>query len=109
MLYVTHDQGNNRLYLEFVKDRLIARQKWIADNATMDFAHDGSVIGVTIYHYYSAPIWPLTSEHVEEYHLGEWLDDLRACHDAFFTGPRLGVKEIKYEGPDGNEVAIKPE
>lgn len=103
---VQHDRDRNQLHLVFRRERIVALTEWIAPNATMDFAADGEVVGINIFDYYTAPVWPLTEELVELFNLGEHLEDLRLVWQAFFAPPEYKVKVLKYEGPDGNEIVL---
>lgn len=105
---VQHDRGNDRLHLIFNEDRLIVEREWCAPNAVIALAVDGEPLQITIYDYYTNPHWQFTPEFVEQYKLESYLEDLRLVHDAFFSPPNYSVKYISYEGPDGNEVIVRP-
>lgn len=103
-----HDQGRNELHIIFRRDKFIAHTEHFAPNGVIEIATDGTPIAITYLQYYTARDWTLTEEHVNKYALGEHLDDLRLVHRAFFTAPTYGVKEIRYEGPDGDEIVVRP-
>ena len=85
MLWVNHDRPADQLHVQFQKDRLIVATEWFAENATIDLALDGGPVAITVFRYYTAPLWPLTEELVNRYHLAEWLDDLKIVYNAFFS------------------------
>jgi hypothetical protein len=95
--------------LVFQRDKLIAEGEWLAHNAEIGLAYDRSPVEICIYGYYTEPkSWPLTEEIVQKYGLEPWLDDLRLVWGEFFAPPNFGVKSIHYEGPDGEEVIVRP-
>lgn len=103
MLHVIHDRPNNRLHVTFRKDRLlIVSSEWIAENATIEIAHDGGPVTMTIYEYYTKPRWPLTEELVQKYSLLEWIDDLKTVYNAFFNkAAGLKFAGMRVDRPDG--------
>lgn len=108
-IFVEHDQAHDRLHIVLQRDRLIIAGEWLAQNAEIGLAFDRSPVEICVYGYYTEPkSWPLTPELVERYGLGEWLEDLRLVWTRFFAPPEYAVKAISFEGPDGEEVVIRP-
>lgn len=105
---VQHDQGRNELHIIFRRDKLVAYTEHFSWNGVIETAIDGAPLAITFLQYYTAKEWTLTEEHVTKYALEEHLDDLRLVHRAFFAPRSFGVKEIRFEGEDGNEKIIRP-
>lgn len=103
---VQHDRAGDQLHLIFVEDRIIATQGWCAANAIISLAYDGSPIEITILRYYTERLWLFTEHFVEQYGLGEYVDDLRLVWAKFFAPPEYAIKTISYEGPDGEEIVV---
>lgn len=103
---VQHDRGRDQLHLIFDQARIVARQEWLTDYATIDLAADNEPVGINIFQYYSNTRWPLTEVLVEQYGLAKHLEDLRLVWGSFFAPPDYQIAAVKYEGPDGEEVIV---
>lgn len=109
-ILVEHDQAHDRLHIVLQRDRIIAEGEWLARNAEIGLAFDRSPVEICIYGYYTEPkSWPLTEESVKHYGLEEHLDDLRLVWARFFAPPEYAIKMISFEGPDGEEIVVRPE
>lgn len=84
MLWVKGDPPNDRLYIQFLKDRLIVRHEWFTENATIDLGIDDAPVGVTIHCYSQGTKWPFTEDNVKKFSLTAWMDDLVTVRDAYF-------------------------
>lgn len=105
---VEHDRAHDRLHV-LLQERIIVEGEWLSQRCEIGLAADRSVVELCFYGYYTEPKeWPLTEETVKKYHLEEFLDDLRMVWENFFSPPNFAVKSIHYEGPDGEEIIVRP-